>query len=140
MYELTYLLTHPVQYQVPLIRRLSGKCRMQVIYERVEEASAHYEADFDATVDWGLDLLTGYDWSTHEASRSGLRLVRLRDALQQAERGSLLWLHGYHYPWIPNLMTHAKRRGLRIAVRSDVEEGSVRSAGTRRRLKDAILT
>jgi len=62
--------THPVQYQVPIFRRMAS-CEdldLHVAYCTLRGAEAAHDPEFGATVKWDVPLLDGYSW-THVPNR-----------------------------------------------------------------------
>jgi glycosyltransferase involved in cell wall biosynthesis len=56
--------THPVQYQVPILRRMAARedLDLQVAYCTLRGAEAAHDPEFGATVKWDVPLLDGYSW------------------------------------------------------------------------------
>jgi len=56
--------THPVQYQVPIFRRMAARedLHLQVAYCTLRGAEAAHDPEFGATVKWDVPLLDGYSW------------------------------------------------------------------------------
>src|SRR5450755_1551861 len=56
--------THPVQYQVPIFRRMAvhPNLDLQVAYCTLRGAEAAHDPEFGATVKWDVPLLDGYPW------------------------------------------------------------------------------
>jgi glycosyltransferase involved in cell wall biosynthesis len=56
--------THPVQYQVPIFRRMAARedLDLHVAYCTLRGAEAAHDPEFDATVKWDIPLLDGYSW------------------------------------------------------------------------------
>ncbi len=56
--------THPVQYQVPLFRRMAARedLELRVAYCSLRGAEAAHDPEFGATVKWDVPLLDGYSW------------------------------------------------------------------------------
>ena len=56
--------THPVQYQVPIFRRLAARkdLDLQVGYCTLRGAEAAHDSEFGAIVKWDVPLLDGYAW------------------------------------------------------------------------------
>lgn len=63
MKKLAIIITHPIQYYVPLFQLLAKKCELKVFYTWGEKgAVAKYDPDFKQVVDWDLPLLQGYSF------------------------------------------------------------------------------
>jgi glycosyltransferase involved in cell wall biosynthesis len=56
--------THPVQYQVPIFRRMAARkdLDLHVAYCTLRGAEAAHDPEFGATVKWDVPLLDGYSW------------------------------------------------------------------------------
>jgi glycosyltransferase involved in cell wall biosynthesis len=56
--------THPVQYQVPLFRRMAARddLDLRVAFCTLRGAQAAHDPEFGATVKWDVPLLDGYSW------------------------------------------------------------------------------
>jgi glycosyltransferase involved in cell wall biosynthesis len=56
--------THPVQYQVPLFRRMAARedLELRVAYCTLRGAEAAHDPEFGAIVKWDVPLLDGYSW------------------------------------------------------------------------------
>ena len=57
-----YLVTHPIQYQVPLIRFLSKKIKIKVAYRSDISTKKYHDKDFNKNVIIQKNLLNGYDY------------------------------------------------------------------------------
>jgi glycosyltransferase involved in cell wall biosynthesis len=72
-HRLAILVTHPIQYQVPLFRRLAKEPELQVkvLYCRIPDARAQGN-EFGIAFQWDIPILEGYDFEVlqeHPASR-----------------------------------------------------------------------
>ena len=56
--------THPVQYQVPILRQMAARedLDLQVAFCTLRGAEAAHDPEFGATVKWDVPLLDGYPW------------------------------------------------------------------------------
>lgn len=72
-YRVLTIATHPVQYAVPLFRRLAAHPRLDfhVVYCSLRGAEPGFDPEFGATVQWDVPLLDGYSW-THVPNRGSL--------------------------------------------------------------------
>ncbi|TCC92261.1 glycosyltransferase [Pedobacter frigiditerrae] len=61
MKSLAIIVTHPIQYYVPLFKLLNKYCELKVFYTwGVKGAAAKYDPGFNKTVAWDVPLLEGY--------------------------------------------------------------------------------
>jgi glycosyltransferase involved in cell wall biosynthesis len=63
-FRLAYLVSHPIQYQVPLLRRLAAHPDVDLTVYYMDDAGArqYRDPEFGVTVQWDLPLLDGYAW------------------------------------------------------------------------------
>lgn len=67
MKKLAILITHPIQYYVPLFRLLAQECQLKVFYSWGKEGLGEkYDPDFKQKVSWDIPLLDGYDFEVLE--------------------------------------------------------------------------
>jgi glycosyltransferase involved in cell wall biosynthesis len=127
MLRVAYLLSHPIQYQSPLLRRLAQQpgLELTVLYTSDFSVRSYHDKGFGASVEWDVPLLGGY---SHEF------LPRLLDSqdvsfFRPLNRGifrrlrqgrfDVLWIHGYATlnSWIA--MAAAKMLGIPVLLRTD---------------------
>jgi glycosyltransferase involved in cell wall biosynthesis len=129
--RLAYVVSHPIQYQVPLLRRIAQEpgIELTVFYGSGFSVKGYKDDGFLVDVKWDLPLLDGY---RHEF------LPVLRDTGTQTfaaplnygflsrlagRKGEppfdLLWVHGYAMVNSMTAMLAAKALGIPILMRSD---------------------
>jgi glycosyltransferase involved in cell wall biosynthesis len=127
MLRVAYLLSHPIQYQSPLLRRLAQQpgLELTVLYTSDFSVRSYHDKGFGTSVEWDVSLLGGY---SHEF------LPRLLDSqdvsfFRPLNRGifrrlrqgrfDVLWIHGYATlnSWIA--MAAAKMLGIPVLLRTD---------------------
>jgi glycosyltransferase involved in cell wall biosynthesis len=109
--RLLYLVSHPIQYQAPLLRRIAREpdLRLRVVFGALASAARHHEPDFGRDVAWDVPLLDGYD---HAA------LVSL-DLEQEITTTDVLWVHGWQHAWQRRAVDLAARRGIPVLIRGE---------------------
>jgi len=61
MNKIHYILSHPIQYQSPLIRYLVNKgINIKVFYRSSKSIGNYYDSEFKKKIKWDVDLLSGY--------------------------------------------------------------------------------
>lgn len=105
--RLAYLVSHPIQYQAPLLRRLAQEpdIDLTVLFGSDFSARSYQDKGFGVAVSWDVPLLEGYRSvvlpalrdngtvsATRPLSRSLLRALRGRDGRSAYDA---LWVHGY---------------------------------------------
>jgi len=59
--SLAIIVTHPIQYYVPVYQQLAKVCKLKVFYTwGVQGAADKYDPDFQKTITWDLPLTEGY--------------------------------------------------------------------------------
>lgn len=103
--RLLYLVSHPIQYQAPLLRLIAAEpdIQLRVLFERIDQSGSFHDPGFDVEITWDGDLLSGYEHHHVTSERAMER--HLLDA-------DVLWVHG----WDSSL----KRRALDLARRCAV--------------------
>ncbi len=125
--RLAYLVTHPIQYQAPLLRRISAEPDIQltVFFGSDISARSFFDPGFRRFILWDVPLLEGYQHEVLPAfgTRDRLSFWRpLNYGLAARLKGGqfdALWIHGYMrwFHWVA--MLTAKRLGVRVLVRDD---------------------
>ncbi len=127
MLRVAYLLSHPIQYQSPLLRRLAQEpaLNLTVFYTSDFSVRSYRDEGFGVSVAWDVPLLDGY---RHEF------LPRLLDAntitflrplnyglYTRLRRGEfdVLWIHGYATLNSLIAMLAAKMLGIPVLLRTD---------------------
>src|SRR5262249_20660644 len=107
--RLAYLVTHPIQYQAPLLRRLASEPDIELkVFFRSDSSIRGGQIDpgFGKRIEWDVPLLEGY---AHEF----LPAIGGRSVLEppwrpfshglgrrlRAGRFDALWVHGYAWPY-----------------------------------------
>jgi len=64
LFRVAYLISHPIQYQVPLLRRLAAhpEVSLHVYYMDDQGTKPSRDPEFGMPVHWDLPLLDGYPW------------------------------------------------------------------------------
>jgi glycosyltransferase involved in cell wall biosynthesis len=126
--RVAHLVSHPIQYYVPLYRELSRRADVDLTVYYYSDRSAHafHDAEFGRTVAWGLDLLDGYRArmcpSTAGANLSGGVWRRPNwDVVREVRNGryDVVWIHGYNHPTTWLAAAAVRLAGARILIRED---------------------
>ncbi len=138
--RIAYFLTHPIQYQVPMIRHLlTGGVEIEVFYGSNIGAKASFDSGFGRVVHWDVPLLDGYPHSfLNEAEPSGSRRKQIsfyqkqiHDLLSEG-RHDVVWVHGWHHPLSAAAWIEAKIHRLPLILRGETFLGCVRGGWLKR--------
>jgi glycosyltransferase involved in cell wall biosynthesis len=126
-YRIAYLVTHPIQYQAPLLRLISAQSDIDltVFFQSDMSLTAYADTGFGHSVKWDVPLVDGYKHEFLPGIRrhgvvTGQRPINwgFTSRFTRA-RFDALWVHGYArwVNWIAILC--AKARGLAVLVRDE---------------------
>lgn len=146
-YRLAYLVSHPIQYQAPLLRSIAADPAIDLTVFFLSDFSLreHQDPGFGAAVKWDVPLLEGYKSVFlpalgGTALRAPLRPFSYGLARRLKAGGfDALWLHGYAHQVNLRALFTAKRLGIKVYVRTDAQMGSLLGRSFVRRAKNAAL-
>jgi len=123
--KLAVFTTHPIQYHVPLWRRLAAVpgLHVKVFYFSDQSVRGGVDPGFGVPVAWDVPLLDGYDheFIDREADLSRPLSVRLRQRESLLARGRFDWvlLQGYTHGFEWQIRRLAPKVGCRILMRGE---------------------
>ena len=146
-FRLAALVSHPIQYQAPLLRQLQAHpdVRLHVYYCCRNGVDRFNDPQFGISVKWDIPLLDGYDhtflrnlnWRSTPARFTGLINPGVIGEIASG-RYDAVWLHGWAH--VTNWMawTAAVARRVPVLVRGEAN-GLTEPVGQRRLVKRAVL-
>lgn len=140
--RLAYLVTHPIQYQAPLLRRIAAmpEVALHVFFQSDISTRSYHDRGFGQAITWDVPLLEGYAHSFLPPlgrARSD-RVPQYSRGLAKALRDGrfdALWVHGYARPYNMLALAYALSRGMRLLVRDDVHKRGNQRDPWRERVK-----
>ena len=129
--RLAYLVSHPIQYQAPLLRRIAQEpdIDLTVFFGSDFSLRSYQDEGFGVNVKWDVPLLDGYRYEFLPVIRDdGTQTVTtpLNYGIFSALRGGaepgfdLLWVHGYAMVNALHGMLAAKALGIPVLLRGDM--------------------
>jgi glycosyltransferase involved in cell wall biosynthesis len=130
--RLAYLVSHPIQYQAPLLRRIAQEpdIELTVFFGSDFSLRSYQDEGFGIEVKWDVPLLDGYRHKFLPVIRDdGTQTVTtpLNYGIFSALRGGgsepgfdLLWVHGYAMVNALHGMAAAKALGIPVLLRGDM--------------------
>jgi glycosyltransferase involved in cell wall biosynthesis len=125
--RLAYLVTHPIQYQAPLLRRIAAApgIDLTVFFCSDFSLKSHLDPFFGKVIAWDVPLAEGYRFEILPAWGRKDRVSFWRPfnygLAGRLGRGKfeVLWVHGYNrwFHWLA--MAAAKIRGIKVLVRDE---------------------
>ncbi len=129
--NLLYLVSHPIQYQAPLLRRIAQEpdLELTVLFGSDFSIREYKDKGFGVEVNWGLSLLDGYRYEflpvVRDTARTG-RFSPLNRGIFSRLRGrkgeptpDVLWVHGYSTVNALQGMLAAKALGIPVLLRAE---------------------
>ncbi len=146
-YRLAYLVTHPIQYQAPLLRTIAAEpdLDLQVFFRSDFSVGRFQEADFGREIEWDVPLLEGYKYAFLPALGARTRATFWRPfnyglSRRLATGGfDALWIHGYARPFHWQVAAAAKRHGLKVLIRDEATAISTRRGPVKQLAKRAFF-
>jgi len=126
--RLAYLVTHPIQYQAPLLRRIAAEpdIELKAFFGTDFSARPFIAKEFNRPIVWDVPLLEGYDHEVLPQLRPSEDRLDFWYPLNHglaarlaAGRFDALWVHGYAR-WLHwTAMVAAKRRAIAVLLRDE---------------------
>ena len=109
--KLTYIVSHPIQYQAPLLQRIAAQAdiSLRVVFERGASAGRRYDPGFQREIQWDVPLTQGYD-------HVDLADTDLNSEIRAAE---ILWLHGWQSRTLRRAIVRARRCHKPVLMRGE---------------------
>ncbi len=131
--RLAYLVSHPIQYQAPLLRRIAQEpdIDLTVLFGSDFSIRGYKDEGFGVDVEWDVPLLEGYRHeflpSLRDNATVGVAsplnygiLSRLRgEPGSTGTRFDLLWVHGYATVNALHAIVAAKALGIPVLIRAE---------------------
>lgn len=144
---MAYLVSHPIQYQAPLLRRISAEPDIDLTVFFCSDLSVREYRDegFGASVQWDVPLLDGY---RHEFLPALGRTDRLSfwrplsyGLARRLSKGNYdaLWIHGWGYWSHLSAVSSAKRRGIKVLMRGEAGSHLLPGSPFRKAVKNLLL-
>lgn len=130
--RLAYLVSHPIQYQTPLLRRIAQEpdIELTVFFGSDFSVRGYRDDGFGVDVQWDIPLLDGYNYEFLPSLRDiGTQTFAspLNYGIFSRLRGSrtrpgfdVLWIHGYAMVNSLYAMLAAKALGIPVLIRGDM--------------------
>ena len=130
MKRLLILTSHPIQYQVPLWRKMTeAGVPLEVLFLCPHGLQETRDPEFNRSFVWDLPMLEGYrsrflsipDWDLKRPMRMRMRM-RIRNGLMPIfhETGAThLWVEGWRFPAFWQAVGQAKKAGLQVWCRGE---------------------
>jgi glycosyltransferase involved in cell wall biosynthesis len=145
--RVAYLVSHPIQYQAPLLRRLAREKNIDLTVLFLSDFSVREYTDhgFGQPISWDIDLLDGYRSKVLGAlgDREAIGFWKPWTVGVENELVSgnydVVWLHGYAHHALLRAFATAKWRGLKVLLRGETHLTSTRQSPLRNAMKKRLM-
>jgi glycosyltransferase involved in cell wall biosynthesis len=145
-YRVAWLASHPIQYEAPLLRRLSSHPRINLTVLYLSNLGARESLDpgFGVRFAWDIPLLDGYRHkfldSLDDCKKLSFWRPFTRGITRELRTGfDAVVVHGYAHQAFLRAIAIAKLLGIKVFLRGDSNPRSERLSPTKRLLKRQIL-
>lgn len=115
--RLLYLVSHPIQYQAPLLRKLHTEAgfSLRVLFERVDTTAGYLDPGFGTQVQWDVPLRDGFD---------NVALAET-DLASEIATADVVWLHGWATATMRKALIIARKLGKPVLMRAENWTGAM---------------
>lgn len=116
--RLLYLVSHPIQYQAPLLRLIAADPEVDlfVLFENLKTVGAYDDPGFGRRLEWDVPLTEGYE---HGEATSE------RDITARLETADVLWVHGWDSTLKKRALKLANARNVPVLMRGENNQMSM---------------
>jgi glycosyltransferase involved in cell wall biosynthesis len=128
MKRLAYFVTHPIQYQAPLLRQLAAEpdLELKVFFYSDFSLRAYRDPGFGQSVQWDIPLTAGYDchflrcWGADQPTGTFRQAIAL-DIYEQLKEGQFdaVWVHGWSQICSLQAILAANRLNIPVLMRGE---------------------
>jgi glycosyltransferase involved in cell wall biosynthesis len=123
--HIKYILTHPIQYQSPLIKYLTKKgIKITVLYRSDFSTKEYFDTQFKKKIKWDIDLLKGYNYKflNYIGSNKVTTFLPLTTDFYKnifTDTTKIIWIHGIKNWYNLTIIILAKFTNKKIFVRDE---------------------
>lgn len=141
--RLAYLVSHPIQYQAPLLRRIAQEPDIDLTVLFCSDVSVRpfHNEGFGRVLQWDVPLLEGYRhrflpaWGRRDQVNGWRPLTHGLGRILGEGRFEALWVHSYARLTNLSAMLAARRRGIAVLLREEMSGISAERSAARRTAK-----
>lgn len=129
MMRLAYFVSHPIQYQAPLLRLIAKDptIDLKVFFYSDFSLKAYSDKGFGRVIQWDVPLLEGYNyefldtWGSKQCKRVSYKSLLAKDILNQLREGrfDVVWVHGWANFCGVQAILAAEKLGIPVLLRGE---------------------
>lgn len=145
--KVAYIVTHPIQYQAPLLKRIAADPEIELLVIFVSDISvaAYSDPGFGCKIEWDVPLLDGYRhvflkalWGRRKLSFMLPTVTGLKGILSNF-CPDLIWVHGWVHWTLIQAINYGSSHGIPVAIRGEIGSHAEDVHGIKRQIKDRFL-
>lgn len=146
-YKVAYLVTHPIQYQAPMLRYIvqNSEIDLTALFMSDFSVKGYSDPGFGKKIEWDTPLLEGYKHIFLPVRGDNKRISNprpfvtgLRKVLSEGGYDAL-WTHGYAHQVQIRAILIAKSLGMKVLVRAESQRTAVGRTKSNAWLKETAL-
>ncbi len=116
--KLLYIVSHPIQYQAPLLRYIGKDPEIDlfVIFEKTFKDQKFFDKGFSVPIQWDVDLTTGYNFCS---------LDEMDKVNEKVLNADIVWIHGWDSRFKRKTLRFAKRHKIPVLMRGENTQKSM---------------
>lgn len=146
--KVAYLLSNPIQYQAPMLKKLSEleNINLEVLFQSKRSLKPHKMPGFNVVAEWDVDLLEGYRYTFLPCLGSDEEFTFFKPwnfGLFKKffkEKYDVVWVHGYSSFFNLYAIVLAKLFGMKVLVRGESNLLNRKTSGWRYNLRRVFFT
>ncbi len=143
IYRLAYFVSHPIQYQIPLLQEIARHpyIDLQVFFVSDFSLNEFYDQEFGRSIKWDVRLLTGYHYQflSSRGQQNEFSFLTPRTTsishLLHTQSWDAVWVHGYQHYALLQAMRASQRYKIPLFYRCE----ATLSSAPQRILKDYFI-
>ncbi|NEU71610.1 glycosyltransferase family 4 protein [Hassallia byssoidea VB512170] len=147
MLRIAYFVSHPIQYQAPLLRLIAAdpEIELKVFFYNDFSLKPYQDLGFGRVIEWDVPLIEGYDycflnsWGSKQQQMSQQSLAK--DISKQLKQGQFdaVWVHGWSWLCSIQVVLAANRLGIPVLLRGETSGLGEPTHPLKKRAKRAFL-
>jgi len=146
--KLLILTSHPIQYQVPLWRKMAKVgIPLEVLFLCPHGLSETRDPEFNRSFAWDLPMLEGYrsrflsipEWDLKRPIRMRMRIRNGLSPIFKESKATHLWVEGWRFPAFWQAVGQAKKAGLQVWCRGESNDLAPEPRFPKNLIKKALM-
>lgn len=147
MLRIAYFVSHPIQYQAPLLRLIAAdpEIDLKVFFYSDFSLKPYQDSGFGRVIEWDVPLIEGYDYSFLDCWGSKQQQVSqqslAKDITKHLKQGQFdaVWVHGWSWFCSIQAVLAANRLGIPVLLRGETSGLSEPTHPLKKRAKRVFL-